>query len=236
MKVVVTSDLHGYLPKIVPAELLIICGDVVPLRMQRNLPQSYKWFNREFKEWIVGLPVDKVIMVPGNHDFALSQMRTEEQRHEFDEIFFCKVQNCDDVFSYKLTCLWNEYCSYNGLKIFGTPYCKIFGSWAFMVPPRELEEKFKEIPPFLDILITHDPVFQLGDTDLAQGEHHGNVQLREHLDTLYAKYNGLPKYCFCGHFHEGDHKLNIWNEMKFANTSLVDEAYEPAFEPLVLHI
>lgn len=236
MKIVVTSDLHGYLPKIAPCELLLICGDIVPLRMQNNVPQCSKWFNREFKNWIEEIPCDKVIMTPGNHDYALAQMNHEIQRNEFEKIFFCSVQNRKEIFSYKLTCLWNQYTSYNGLRIFGTPYCKIFGNWSFMRVPSELNAKFADIPPFLDILLTHDPAFNLGNTDIAQGEHHGNIELRDRLETLYNKYDGLPKYYFCGHFHEGEHKLDVWNGMKFANTSLVDEAYEPAFEPLVLDI
>ena len=53
MKICVTSDLHGILPKIEePCEVVLICGDIMPLRMQRNIPQSEKWLKTTFAEWM----------------------------------------------------------------------------------------------------------------------------------------------------------------------------------------
>lgn len=43
MKICILSDLHGFLIEdIQPCELVLICGDIVPLRMQRNKPQCEK--------------------------------------------------------------------------------------------------------------------------------------------------------------------------------------------------
>lgn len=61
------SDLHGYLPKVEPCDLVLICGDIVPLRIQERTKDSYKWFSTEFKEWAMDLPCDKVIFIAGNH-------------------------------------------------------------------------------------------------------------------------------------------------------------------------
>jgi hypothetical protein len=52
--------------------------------------------------------------------------------------------------SYKATILIHEeyeYLSNEGkiYKVFGTPYCKIFGNWAFMRENETLKEKFSEI-------------------------------------------------------------------------------------------
>jgi Icc-related predicted phosphoesterase len=225
MKITVTSDLHGILPKINPTELLIICGDISPLHIQNNVPAMQNWLKGTFKKWIDEAPCDKVIMVPGNHDYILYHMQSDEEKSDFERIFFCKLK-----------CLWNEFYEYEGLRIFGTPYCKIFGTWSFMALPDRLTDYFNKINPNLDILITHDPVYNLGDTDLAHGEHHGNVQLRQRLDELDEGCKGLPKYCFSGHFHEGDHTLSEWKGMKYANTSLVNERYLEAYSPLELEI
>lgn len=70
MKIAVTSDLHGNLPIIQECEVLLLCGDIVPLYMQRNIPQSEKWLKTEFAEWVVGLPCKVVYMVGGNHEFT----------------------------------------------------------------------------------------------------------------------------------------------------------------------
>ena len=43
MRICVMSDLHGELPDAHEvAEITLICGDIIPLRMQRNIPQSQK--------------------------------------------------------------------------------------------------------------------------------------------------------------------------------------------------
>ena len=36
IKVCVISDLHGNLPELEPSELILICGDIVPLRFQNS--------------------------------------------------------------------------------------------------------------------------------------------------------------------------------------------------------
>lgn len=54
MKICVTSDLHGILPKIEE--------------------HSSKWLKTTFAEWVNNLPCESVIMVGGNHDFALANM------------------------------------------------------------------------------------------------------------------------------------------------------------------
>ena len=73
MKICGISDLHGKCPDLIvePCDVLFICGDVIPLRMQRNVPQSFSWFKKEFIPWCNKQPVDKIYMVGGNHDFFL---------------------------------------------------------------------------------------------------------------------------------------------------------------------
>lgn len=68
------SDLHGFLPEIAPCDVVFICGDITPLHMQRNIPQSEKWLKTDFAKWINDLPCEMVYMVGGNHDFALANM------------------------------------------------------------------------------------------------------------------------------------------------------------------
>ena len=50
-----------------PADIMLLVGDIVPLNIQFNKPKSKKWFETEFAYWIKSLPVDKVYMVAGNH-------------------------------------------------------------------------------------------------------------------------------------------------------------------------
>lgn len=75
MKTIAISDLHGLLPEIVePADIMFICGDISPLHIQFNKPEMWKWLTGEFMDWIIGLPVEKVYLVAGNHDAFLKEL------------------------------------------------------------------------------------------------------------------------------------------------------------------
>lgn len=69
------SDLHGYLPiypspyweGIEECELLLICGDILPLHCQSKAIESRLWLIDEFKPWAASLPVEQVFFIAGNH-------------------------------------------------------------------------------------------------------------------------------------------------------------------------
>lgn len=69
------SDLHGHLPiypssyweGIEECELLLICGDILPLNIQMDMTASQKWLIEEFKPWAAELPVEQVVFIAGNH-------------------------------------------------------------------------------------------------------------------------------------------------------------------------
>lgn len=116
------SDLHGDLPVIEPCELVCICGDISPLNIQANHKKTRKWLIKEFKPWCESLPCDKVIFIAGNHDSS------------FQKLDFMYTQFPKDG---KTTYLFHEsyvYTAKSGKEysIFGTPYCKLFGNWAFI--------------------------------------------------------------------------------------------------------
>lgn len=224
MKVCATSDLHGYLPDIEPCNLLLICGDIVPLDIQTNMPESEKWLEEVFIPWIESLPIDQAILIAGNHDFFMER---------------CSKNAFSLLNTGKLTYLRNEsttYVSNDGevVTIFGTPYCKIFNRWAFMRSPERLKEKYSEIPENVDILISHDAPM-IGEVGMIRkggwaGTEAGNPQL---ADEIVRK---KPKWCFCGHIHSGEHNITEYNDTRLANVSLVDETYKPTNNPIYVEI
>lgn len=149
MEIVALSDLHGTL---LPAndfpscELVCICGDISPLNIQANHRKMRKWLVNKFKPWCESLPCDKVVFIAGNHDSSLGNLDFMYTQFPKDE---------------KVTYLFHEnyiYVSKSGKEysIFGTPYCQLFGNWAFMEMDEMLEKLFLSIPQNLDILLTHD--------------------------------------------------------------------------------
>ena len=174
------------------------------------------------------LPCDKVIFIAGNHELTFPN-----HYNDYKQLFY------NDS---KVTYLCHEEYTYKGSDgkeyfIFGTPYCKEFGNWAFMLPEGELSKMYLDIPSGLDILITHDQPYFYGDVLLqedcpwATGEHIGNSAL------VTAIISQAPRYQFNGHLHSCDHNEIIINEKTIHyNVSLKDESYQPVYEPLYLEI
>lgn len=234
MKICSISDLHGnlvcypsdYWKDLWECEVLFICGDILPLEVQHDMIKSLEWLTEEFKPWAESLPVEKVFFIAGNHDFWFE--RNDVPAHKI----FPQSQ--------KITYLKNELVEYTSsqdsktYKIFGSPYCKIFGLWPFMRSADLLIKKFNEIPENVDILFTHDAPYGTSDICLegpwADGKHIGNYQLRDII------IDRKPRYHFHGHLHSSNHEEELLGETKVFNTSILDERYLIMYDPLIIRI
>lgn len=225
MKLVALSDTHGQheIIQIPKADILCICGDIVPLKMQSNIPQSLSWFKKRFIPWLQSLGIDQIYLIGGNHDFFLE--KEEKQVKE-------------SLLGTNITYLNNnkaEYLDNDGVlwSIYGSPLCHRFGNWAFMYDEEYLGEKFSLIPKNLDILLTHDAPYNRND-QCFEGwnptEHIGNLPL------LKAVEEKKPKYHFTGHLHTSDHNLVDYDGTKTACVSVLNERYGVAYTPLVLEL
>ncbi len=226
MKICAISDLHGELIDIEPCDLVLICGDSVPLNVQSSTNRTKKWYKEKFTKWAENLPCEKVIFIAGNHELGF-------KGHQiiYESLF---------PTSNKITYLCHkEYVfTHNGkdYRIFGTPYCKKFGNWAFMYPDDVLKQIFNEIPEGLDILVTHDQPYEYGDILLqedcpwADGNHIGNKPL---LDAILEKQ---PRFQFNGHLHSCSHDKIMINNTAHYNVSMKDEKYNITYESLYLEI
>ena len=155
------------------------------------------------------------------------------------------MQNLDFMYSVfpkneKVTYLFHEnytYISKSGKEynIFGTPYCKLFGNWAFMETNDALDKLYQDIPENLDILITHDQPHEYGDILMDNvvwntGEHIGNKPL---LKAILTKQ---PFLQVNGHLHSCSHELIEIGSTKHYNVSIKNEKYEPVYNPLTIEI
>ena len=220
MKIGVTSDLHGYLPEVEECDLLLICGDIMPLSIQFQDKESMEWIQGPFKEWCLNCGAKHVIFTAGNHDFSLYWHRKE-----------LKCNFLDEEISY----LNGTILHINGLTIYGTPWCHEFGNWAFMRDDQELDEKYSNIPQGVDILITHDAPFGYHDVIIEDVvyKNGGNIGC---LPLVKAIEEKQPKYHFSGHLHGTSHEEELIGITKSYSVSLVDEAYDIAYPILYLDI
>lgn len=229
MKICALSDPHGQLQNITiePVDILFICGDIVPLEIQQNIPVSIHWFKNEFIKWCNEQPVNQIYLVAGNHDFFL-----EKSPSEIKEI----------LRGTKITILYNEGAEYldenTGIiyTIWGSPNCHIFGNWAFMYSDSYNKEEYEKMPNSINFLITHDAAYMHSDQCLGfmspsqRDLHRGNIPLAEVIENKNIDFH------FFGHLHSCDHKLIKYNETETACVSLLDERYRLIYEPLYLEI
>ena len=225
-----TSDFHGYLPTINEEfDLLMICGDICPATTH-NIIYQENWIKTEFVSWVKSLPFkevwSKVILVPGNHDFFLERM-SDAQKLEIE--FICegrlKILKHDEYeFEYPVS------DGIDSLKIFGTPYCTIFGRWAFMVDNATLDKKFSQIDDDVEILLSHDSPNVYGLGDITEGpykmEGTGSPILAQHIERI------KPQIFHCGHFHSGNKIFEERNGTWMANVCYINENYLPSNDVL----
>ena len=139
-----------------------------------------------------------------------------------------------------MTYLKNEFVDHISMqdsktyRIFGTPYCHIFGQWPFMRSEEILAKNFSLMPEGVDILFSHDAPYGTSDICLegwaADNQHKGSPALR---DIIVER---MPKYCFHGHLHSSNHDEEMLNDTKIYNTSIVDESYRIKYEPLMIRL
>ena len=170
------SDMHGDLNINIPeCDVLCICGDIINLNDQRDIPASKKWWETRFIEWVKSLPCSKVIVTPGNHDFFLERMYTECWGWFKDRMRLLSNK--------KLEFLIDESFYYEDIHFYGTPWIEPIefqeGRWAF-------EKNFNENPvliPKCDVLLTHDSPYKNG---------------------ILGVNSTIAEYHLFGHWHDGE--------------------------------
>lgn len=221
MKVCGISDMHGiYEFNIEPCDVLCICGDILPLNVQMSSKKSEKWLKKDFILWCKEQPVKEILVVGGNHDFFI-------YRHpdKVKEIF--KDTN--------IHYLIDECFVYEGKKFWGTPWCHMFGNWAFMPIPDYQKNRFALMNTDIDVLLTHDAPYGVSDICLQESpwnrhEHIGNPELAEAIKEKQPRYN------IHGHLHSTNHNEELLGETKVYNVSLLDEKYMLSYYPLYFDI
>ena len=208
-KIVAFSDLHGqYSKKLTglfnshPADILLFAGD-----LQKNSFDDGK----EFLQWLDKLPYEHKVLTFGNHDCNYIYML--EQAKHYNNIHF----------------LFNQSIVLQGIKFFGSPNSRIFGSWSFMNTEKELKEIYDTIPNDTNILITHTPAYEILDLTCS-GESAGSYSLRKRIQELKHL-----KYHISGHIHEG-YGIMQEDNITYLNVSLLDERYRFVNSPVEIYI
>jgi Icc-related predicted phosphoesterase len=173
----ITGDLKG-------GDLLLHAGDISSMGYEHEI--------REFAKWYNGLDnYTTKVFIAGNHDWGFQNNveKTKEILNTYKDINYL-----EDEFLGIIDGGEPE------IKIWGSPWQPEFHNWAFNLPKDgwELEQKCKDIPDDIDILITHGPAWGiLDDVEGRRGQHLGCEFLAERIKQI------KPKIHICGHIHSG---------------------------------
>ena len=222
MRVCSIADLHGILDfSVEKCDILCICGDILPLKIQRNDNKSFVWLETTFLNWVNQQPCDRVILIGGNHDFAIYH-DPNRIRSIFKDTKV--VYLLDEEYVYSVNDKLN-------IKFYGSPWCHKFYNWAYMdYDDDKLREIFLKMPEDVDVLVTHDCPKGACDVILqdvwwANGEHIGSIGLCE------AVIERKPKMMFTGHLHSTNKLGELLGNTMVYNTSIIDENYKLSYKP-----
>lgn len=241
MKIIGISDMHGQLLNVnefPEGDVLCIAGDISPLKIQRNMPGMISWLRKEFVTWIENLPVKKVFLVAGNHDFVF-----ENGDYKLEAIASL------NVLSDKITYLENVSCMYDGKLFYGSPWVIGPAGWAFYDPTKKLDVIDETMPRGVDIAIFHQPlecgengrVFQIPAWMIGS-------TIPSHLspEYLHPSYGSIalddivemkkPRLVLTGHVHSGNHEIVNLSNTKVVNVSVLDEDYKVKYKPFEITI
>lgn len=198
VRIVFISDTHSQhdgLGELPGGDVLIHAGDFTDRRPPRV--EEYK----EFVDWFSAQPHPHKILISGNRDSLMDTKTT--MKHDIKSSFWMKQVQDYVKTDGRIKYLEDELCEIpmpegRSLKIYGTPWTALYGKpgKGFQIPRTELGSKWSQIPPGLDVLVTHMPPH--GVLDMNTGKVKAGCP-----DLATAVMTRLkPRIHVFGHIHE----------------------------------
>lgn len=212
MRVACLSDLHGFLPDVPACDVLLIGGDLCPVK-NHDVDVQADWLDGPFRAWLERLPAEEIVGIAGNHDFVFERAPGLLPA----DLPWIYLQDHGET----LGC---------GLKVWGSPWTPWFFDWAFNAPREDsesfLDNLYAKVPDDTDVLLLHGPPRGYGDRVVGGDEVGSTAEL-----LLIERVQ--PRLTVFGHIHEG---RGAWMHgvTELLNVSAVDERYELRDAPVVL--
>ena len=153
-------------------DMIIHAGDFTYHGEMEEVLKFLNWYREQDSKY--------KLLVCGNHEVEISK-QTDVLKT------LCKDRD--------IILLDNSYTIIEGHTIFGSPYSRKFGRWAYMADEVDLSRIYDTILPDTSILITHGPAYK--QLDFCPGGHVGSTALEHRLTQL-----SNLKLHVTGHIHE----------------------------------
>jgi len=231
INVIALSDTHNIydFADVPSGDLLIIAGDILMNGNIKELKQVMLQLDMESHRW------KHILIVPGNHDFALERMCKEKKLwREFAE------DNEIQYFPLNMTISHEGLVEILGLKIFTWSWVPNLPNWAFHMFDSDVEKQLAElaISTEVDIVVSHGPPRGILDWI----KNYGAVGSKTMEEAFKFKYN----IHIFGHIHEGYGKTirdssniirtNNAEFRRYYNVSVLNEYYQEQNEPIKIII
>jgi Icc-related predicted phosphoesterase len=212
LRVAAVADLHGHLPDVPECDVLVIAGDITPVRDHRPAFQA-RWLDGPFRTWLDAVPATRVVAIAGNHDFVFEQAPESVPA------------------GLRWTYLQDGGAVIDGVRFWGSPWTPWFYDWAFNAPRDDADETFLEglydaVPGDTDVLVVHGPPAGFGDLT-AGGARAGSRALLRLIDRIE------PSLALFGHIHEDQGRWTRGTSV-LANVAAVDLDYRPRRDPVAV--
>lgn len=175
MKITCLSDTHQHHKKIIMPEsdMIIHAGDFTYHGEYNEVKKFLQWYGEQKAKY--------KLLICGNHEVEISKQPLQLLKK------MCENEG--------IQLLHNSHTVIETFTIFGSPYCKKFGNWAYQADETDLGNIYNSIHPDTDILITHGPAYK--QLDFCRGGHVGSTALQNKLNELKK-----VKLHVTGHIHE----------------------------------
>lgn len=226
MRIICLADLHGFLPDIPDGDVAIIAGDICPAS-DHSFWFQQQWLDGSFRNWAKNLPVKHVVFCAGNHDLYFDGKSVKAPDH------LCFMPDWPKNVHY----LQDSSIVIDGVKIYGSPWSLDYCDWAFMGDEYKLYDKVRSIPDDVNIWLSHSPANGIMDFNKWGNCHIGACAIRDKALSL----PNLKLFVF-GHLHQKNPSGNgpdgdlVKNGIRFVNATIVNEAYEMVYPPIIVDL
>lgn len=204
------SDTHQHHKKILMpkyVDMIIHAGDFT---YHGEIDEVQKFLN-----WYGEQNAKHKLLICGNHEVEISKQPLELLQQ------MCENQG--------IKLLHNSHTIIEGHTIFGSPFSKQFGGWAYMCSEPDLANIYDSILPDASIVITHGPAYK--KLDFCPNGHVGSTALAHRLTELPNL-----KLHVTGHIHESRGTM-IENGVLTVNASICGIPYSDVIiNPITVEI
>lgn len=188
---------------------------------------------KDFIKWVMDLPFEHKIIVPGNHDVWCENLENNEYMR-------------NELLPEGLHFLINESAEINGFKSWGSPYTSWYYDWGFQLNEHGAEALWPTIPDDTELLVTHGPAKHILDDMYANNElkrqRMAGRKTKDSLSALGCKYlakrlpelEQLKAHCF-GHIH-GAYGCDNSHGYVALNSAAMNEIYALTQKPQYFEI